>query len=140
MVAQQWYFGWHVREAMRIFMAVFFLVFGAFKMSKLADFAQAYAEYDLIAKRFFAYGYMYPFVEASLGLAYLLNVMPLLVNSITFALMCVSALGVLQKLLKKEQIMCACLGTVFKIPMTYVTLAEDLLMAAMALIMLGKVY
>ncbi len=139
-VMQQWYFGWHAREAMRVFMSVFFLVFGAFKVSKLSDFARAYAEYDLVAKHFYVYGYIYPFIELSLGLAYLFDMMPLFVNSITFVLMGVSALGVLRKLLKKEQIMCACLGTVFKIPMTYVTLAEDLLMAVMALMMLFVAY
>jgi hypothetical protein len=31
---------------------------------------------------------------------------------------------------------CACLGTVFKLPMTYVTVVEDLLMVAMAAVML----
>jgi hypothetical protein len=52
--------------------------------------------------------------------------------------MLISALGVANELRKKQTIMCACLGTVFKIPMTYVTLFEDLLMASMALYMLVK--
>jgi hypothetical protein len=48
----------------------------------------------------------------------------------------IGAIGVYIKLLKKEEIPCACLGTVFKVPMIWVTLAEDLLMVAMAVIML----
>jgi hypothetical protein len=50
--------------------------------------------------------------------------------------MLVSAAGVARELWKGREIMCACLGVVFKIPMTYVTLLEDLLMAAMAGFML----
>jgi hypothetical protein len=51
-------------------------------------------------------------------------------------LMLVSAVGIGMELAKKKEIQCACLGLVFNIPMTYVTLAEDLLMALMALLML----
>ncbi|MDZ4099351.1 MAG: hypothetical protein U1E13_11745, partial [Methylophilaceae bacterium] len=92
--------------------------------------------YDLIGMRFFVYGYLYPFIELGLGVAYLANVVPVAINSFTVVLMSVGAVGVLLKLLKREQIVCACLGTVFKFPMTYVTLAENLLMAGMALVML----
>jgi hypothetical protein len=133
---QQFFAGFVLYDALRVFMGIFFLVFGSFKVIKFADFAQAYAEYDIIAKRLFVYGYAYPFLELGLGFAYLINMFPVTTNLFTLVLMCVSAVGVAQKLLKREQIMCACLGTVFKIPMTYVTLAEDLIMAFMAMIML----
>ncbi len=133
---QQFFAGFVLRDALRVFMGIFFLVFGSFKVFKLHDFAQAYAEYDIVAQRFFAYGYMYPFIELGLGMTYLANWAPVITSVITVLVMSVSAIGVTQKLLKREQIMCACLGTVFKIPMTYVTLAEDLLMLGMALLML----
>jgi len=121
---------------MRIFMGIFFLVFGTFKLIKLKDFAQAYSEYDLIAKKFKVYGFIYPFLEILLGIAYLMNWNPTITNSVTLVLMLVSAAGVFNELRKGRTIVCACLGTVFKVPMTYVTLAEDLLMALMALMML----
>ena len=37
-----------------------------------------------------------------------------------------------KSLLQRRKIQCACLGTVFNLPMSYVTLTEDLLMVAMA--------
>ncbi|MDP3725587.1 MAG: hypothetical protein Q8R36_00140 [bacterium] len=46
------------------------------------------------------------------------------------------ALGVFLKLRDGEVVPCACLGVVFKIPMTWVTFIEDLLMAVMAAFML----
>jgi hypothetical protein len=39
---------------------------------------------------------------------------------------------VIQSLLNKRKIRCACLGTVFNLPMSTVTLVEDGLMVAMA--------
>ncbi len=62
--------------------------------------------------------------------------MPIATNAITYVLMLVSGIGVAIALAKGENLMCACLGMVFKLPMTYVTLFEDLLMAGMALGML----
>ena len=82
------------------------------------------------------YAYAYPFIEIALSVMYLGRYQLTLVNIVTVVLMLVSSIGVAQKLAKKEEIACACLGVVFKIPMTYVTLAEDVLMGVMALIML----
>ena len=50
--------------------------------------------------------------------------------------MVIGAVGVAGELRKKNQIPCACLGVVFKIPMTTVTFIEDVLMAVMAILML----
>ena len=60
----------------------------------------------------------------------------LLVSWITLVLMAVGAAGVARALAQKRQIPCACLGVVFKIPMTWVTLVEDLVMAVMAGVMI----
>lgn len=122
--------------AMRVFMGVFFLVFGGFKVVRLKGFAMAYREYDVLAKRSAAYGYVYPFAELTLGFSYLYVIDIRVTAVVTIMLMTVSALGVYKKLRLHEPIMCACLGTVFKIPMTWVTLLEDLLMAVMALVIL----
>ncbi len=129
-------YGYSLYFAMRIFMASFFLIFGGFKVINLAGFAKAYAEYDLIAQAYKPYGYVYPFLEIALGIAYLIDWNPTFTNAFTLVLMLISATGVFNELRKGKQIVCACLGVVFKIPMTYVTLFEDLLMAAMALYML----
>jgi copper chaperone CopZ len=119
------------------FMAGFFLVFSAFKFLNLSGFADAYATYDLLAKRWHGYGFVYPFLELALGLAYLFRVAPTLTNVATVLLMGFSSLGVLAALTNKRRIACACLGTVLKLPMSTVTLVEDLGMASMALAMLG---
>lgn len=123
-------------RAMRNFMAGFFLVFSFFKILNITAFADAYMTYDIIAKRFRPYGVVYPFIELALGVAYLTNFQPVLANLLTFVVMGVSSIGVIQSLIHKRKIQCACLGTVFNLPMSVVTLVEDALMVLMAALML----
>jgi len=117
---------------MRHFMAGFFLVFSFFKFLNLRGFAESYSMYDVIAKRFRAWGYLYALIELSLGLAFLVNVEPYLVNWITLIVMTISLIGVLQSVLNKRKIQCACLGAVFNLPMSTITIVEDALMIAMS--------
>jgi len=123
-------------ETMRYFMAGFFLVFSFFKLLDLQSFANAYADYDLLAQRWRTWGLIYPFVELALGLAYLVQWQPALTNLLTLIVMGFSAIGVLRAVLGQQEIRCACLGTVFQLPMSTVTIIEDLGMAGMAGLML----
>ncbi len=121
---------------MQHFMAGFFLVFSFFKLLNLKGFAESYKMYDVIAKVLPVWGYMYAFIELGLGLAYLVNFRPELVNISTFLVMSVSLIGVLQSLLSKKQIRCACLGAVFNLPMSTITIVEDSLMIIMSGLMI----
>jgi len=126
-------------ETMRYFMAGFFLVFSFFKLLDVRSFADAYATYDLLASRTRLWGLAYPFIELALGIAYLVNIFPFVVNSVTLIVMAFSAIGVLRAVLSKQIIRCACLGTVFQLPMSTVTIIEDTgmaVMAALALVMI----
>ena len=118
------------------FMAGFFLVFSFFKLLDLSGFANSYAMYDVLAKRVPMYGYIYPFIELALGALYLLAYRPVLINTITFVVMAFSSIGVILAVLNKQKIKCVCLGTGFNLPMTTVTIIEDVLMAGMAAWML----
>lgn len=124
--------GFDLMTWMGHFMAGFFLVFSFFKMLDVRGFAEGYATYDVIAKRLPAYGLVYPFIELSLGVAYLVWPRSPVTNAVTFVVMGVSTIGVVQQVLKKSQFQCACLGTIFKLPLSKVTLVEDLLMVAMS--------
>lgn len=124
-------------QAMNDFMAGFFLIFSFFKLLDLRAFASAYAGYDLIAGRWRWYGLAYPFIELALGIAYLVEFRPVLTNLATVIVLGIGSVGVLRTLAARRQIRCACLGSVIKLPMTYVTAVEDLLMVGMALVMLA---
>ncbi len=124
------------QRAMARFMGGFFLAFAFFKLLDVRAFADAYAGYDVIAGRWRAYGFAYPFIELLLGAAYLSGFQPTATNAVTLVVMSVGTVGVVKTLLARRKIRCACLGAVFNLPMSYVTLAEDGLMAAMAAVML----
>ncbi len=120
---------------MQYFMAGFFLVFSFFKFLNLKGFAESYAMYDIIAKRWSGWGYVYAFAELGLGIAFLTGFNPILTNLITFLIMGVSIIGVLQSVLNKRKIKCACLGAVFELPISTITIIEDALMIFMSGIM-----
>lgn len=92
--------------------------------------------YDILAKRSIIYSYLYPLIELNLGFAYLFRWNQSVTNLITVIVMSISTIGVAQALRKDQKFQCACLGVVFKIPITKVTLIEDVLMGVMALFML----
>lgn len=128
--------GFNAVRWMHNFMGAFFLIFSFFKMLDLKGFAESYFSYDIIAKRWMGYGYVYAFIELALGIAFIANFNPLLTNAVTFIVMSISIVGVLQSVLNKRKIKCACLGSVFNLPMSTVTIIEDALMIVMSLVMI----
>lgn len=121
---------------MNHFMAAFFLVFSFFKLLNIKGFAESYSMYDIVAKQWKGWGYVYAFTELALGIAFLTGFNPIVTNAVTFVVMTVSILGVLQSVLNKKKIKCACLGDVFNLPMSTITIIEDALMIGMSGFML----
>lgn len=124
-----------ILNTIRYFMIGFFLTFASFKLMDLKGFAQGYSTYDLLARKWFNYGYLYPFIELFFGLGMIVTESRLLLIT-ELILMSFSGLGVAIKLAKKEKFQCACLGTFLKVPLTKITLIEDFGMALLALLML----
>jgi copper chaperone CopZ len=126
-----YWMGW-----MNYFMAGFFLVFSFFKLLDLQGFADSYSTYDIIAKRWKTWGFIYVFIELLLGISFLLQINPLLTNGVAFVVMSISIIGVLLSVLSKRIIRCACLGSVFNLPMSTITIVEDALMIVMSATMI----
>jgi hypothetical protein len=118
------------------FMIGFFLVFAGFKLMDLKGFAKGYSTYDLLAKHWDTYGYLYPFIELFFGLSMIVSFQQTPILLVEFFVMTFSGIGVAIKLLKKQQFQCACLGTFLKIPLTKVTILEDFGMAFLAAVVL----
>ena len=121
---------------MNHFMAGFFIVFSFFKLLNLKGFAESYSMYDIVAKKWNGWGYVYAFTELALGIAFLTGFNPILTNAVTLVIMTISIIGVLQAVFNKRTIKCACLGAVFNLPMSTITIIEDALMIVMSGVML----
>jgi copper chaperone CopZ len=133
-LALEWTHGdFQLHRFMPNFMGGFFLAFSFFTLLDLGGFTNTYAMYDILAKRLPQYGYVYPLIELGLGISYLLDGISVVLNTITFVVMSFSTLGVIIAVSNRQKIRCACLGEVFNLPMSTVTIVEDVLMAAMAL-------
>ena len=115
------------------FMGLFFIVFSFFKFLGYRSFPTSFATYDPIAKAIPIYGWIYPFIETALGLAFLFQFEVTLALWVSLFVLSVTTFGVLQSLLNKNKIQCACLGTVLNLPMTEATLIENIVMILMAL-------
>ncbi len=121
---------------MQYFMAGFFIAFSFFKFLDLKGFAGSFQMYDPLAAKIPAYGKLYPFLELLLGLLFLIDYNYVVTNIATIVLLGISTIGVVESVLNKRKIQCACIGTIFDLPMSKVTIIENSIMITMAITML----
>lgn len=115
-------------------MGFFLCLLAMFKLFNLPGFADGFQMYDIVAKRVRIYAYCYPFIELTLGVLFLTGLVPLETNVVTLLVMAVSALGVIKSLLAGMDIRCACLGTALDVPLSTVSVVENVGMGVMAAI------
>ncbi|MGB1941632.1 MAG: heavy-metal-associated domain-containing protein [Flavobacteriaceae bacterium] len=125
-----------IRDVLPDFMGLFFVVFSFFKYLDLSGFQSSFRRYDPLAKAIPFYAWLYPFLELSLGVLFLMRLELQFALWLTVAILGITTIGVVKVLLSKKEIECACLGSVLKLPMTEATLIENALMIAMAIWML----
>jgi copper chaperone CopZ len=113
-------------------MAGFFIGLSFFKFLDLKAFSESFSSYDPIAQRFLGYGLLYPFVELILGLMFISQIGLPLANSVTIFVLGITTIGVIKRLQSESKFQCACLGATFNLPLSYVTVFENLVMIAMA--------
>lgn len=122
--------------AVHFFMGFFLCQFAMLKLFDLPSFAEGFQMYDLLAKRCKAYGYVYPFIELILGLLYFSFAFSFATNLCTIVVMGVGVISVIKALREGLDVRCACMGTNLNVPLSTVTLFEDITMIAMAAYML----
>jgi hypothetical protein len=110
--------------------------FGVIKLSDIVGFAEGFAKYDPLAKRSLVYAQVYPFLEITLGVLFILQLLILSATLITLFIYSASLYGALQSMMKKETLHCVCLGTYFKLPLSTVTIIEAVFMIGMCIWML----
>jgi len=105
-------------------------------MLDLKGFSQSFKMYDPLAKRIPLYGLIYPFIEITLGLMFLMRYEINIALIVTLIILLFTTVGVTKTLLSKKSIQCACLGTALKLPMTEATFIENAIMIVMAIMMI----
>ena len=119
-------------ELMNNTMASILLVFGGLKLFDLQKFSNIFAKYNLISKQIPYYSYFYPFIEIILAIAlfsrYNLNI----VYGLIIILMIISLISVSISLYQGQNLRCGCLGSFFHLPLSYVTISENVVMLLMS--------
>jgi hypothetical protein len=131
------YGGWNWMTWMQDFMGFLMVVFSTFKLFDLEGYADVFQKYDLFAKAFRTYAYVYPFIELGLGLGYLSHWQPKAIYAATVIVLGFGSLGVFRARFKGLDLKDACMGTMSHVPLSAYTLLEDLGMALMAAVMLS---
>ncbi len=114
-------------------MAGFFIGLSFFKLLDIKAFSESFSSYDPLAQRWLNYGYVYPFIELVLGLLFISGKFLVFANGLTALLLSITTIGVYKRLKSKSPFQCACLGTTFNLPLSNLTIIENIAMITMAL-------
>ena len=115
-------------------MAGFFIGLSFFKILDLKSFATAFSNYDPLANKWKTYGLIYPFIELTLGFLFIADKFLLIANIMTILVLTITSYGVYKKIKSDNQFQCACLGAGFNLPLSNITIFENLTMITMALV------
>jgi copper chaperone CopZ len=117
---------------MHQFMGATLIALAYFKFLDLAKFAEAFSTYDPIAMKLYKYGYVYPFFELIAGISFVLSVQVQAMAVFVVLFLLPTTYGVIKALRQKRKFQCACLGTAFNLPLTKITIVENILMMTMS--------
>ena len=118
----------------RNYMGFIYIVFGLLKLYDINKFANIFSKYDIIGKNFKLYAYLYPFIEIILGFCLLTNNFTSNTMIITKLLMIISIISVIISISAGQNLRCGCLGSFFHIPLSYVTISENLAMLGLSMV------
>ncbi len=122
-----------------LFIAFSMCVLGILKLQDLLSFATGFVQYDLIARRYVPYSYVYPFVEAGAGILMIGGVLTWLAAPAALIVSTIGAISVFKAVyIEKRDLSCACVGGGSEVPLGFISLTENLMMMAMSIWMLIK--
>ncbi|HUQ13987.1 MAG TPA: glutaredoxin [Novosphingobium sp.] len=109
------------------------------KLQDVERFSTMFLNYDLLAKRWVPYSYVYPFAEFAAGALMAAHALPGLSIPLALTIGTIGAVSVFQAVyVEKRELKCACVGAASQVPLGFVSLTENLMMIAMALWMLAR--
>jgi glutaredoxin len=120
------------------FVAVAMVLLALQKLKDVESFATMFLNYDLLAKRWVPYSYVYPYVELAAGVLMLAHVLPAISIPAALFIGSIGAVSVIKAVyIDKRELKCACVGGDTKVPLGFVSLSENLMMIGMAVWMLA---
>jgi glutaredoxin len=119
------------------FIAFSMCILALLKLQDIESFSSMFLNYDLLARRFVPYSYVYPFAELLAGVLMVAGALMWLSIPIALFIGTIGAVSVFKAVyIEKRTLECACVGGGSNVPLGFVSLTENLLMVAMAIWML----
>jgi glutaredoxin len=126
-------------RALEWFIAFSMAVLAMLKLQDVERFATMFLNYDLLAKRWVPYGYIYPFAEGVAGVLMVAGVLNWLSIPVALFIGTIGGTSVFYAVyVQKRELKCACVGGSSRVPLGFLSLTENLFMVAMALWMLAS--
>ena len=124
--------------ALPTFIATAMCLLAMLKLQDVERFSTMFLNYDLLARRWVPYGYIYPFAELGAGVLMLAGALTWLSAPVALFIGGIGAVSVFKAVyVDKRELKCACVGGSSNVPLGFVSLTENLMMIAMAVWMLG---
>ena len=124
---------------LELFVALTMAVLAIQKLQDLNSFSNSFITYDLLAMKVIPYAYVYPFLEAFVGVAMIASLPVYLVAPISLFIGSVGAISVIKAVyIDKRELKCACVGGDSNVPLGFISLTENLFMIAAGIWMLVK--
>jgi glutaredoxin len=109
------------------------------KLQDVEQFSTMFLNYDLLARRWVPYSYIYPYAEALAGLLMISGAFIWLSAPVALFIGTVGAVSVFKAVyVDRRELKCACVGGSSNVPLGFVSLTENLMMVAMAIWMLAS--
>lgn len=106
---------------------------GYLKLRDIESFSTMFLNYDLLARRWVRYSYIYPYAETGAGLLMIPAVLNWVSVPVALFIGTVGAWSVFKAVyLDKRELTCACAGGDSRVPLGFVSLTENVAMIAMA--------
>ena len=126
-------------RAVEWFIAFSMCVLAILKLRDVEKFSSMFLGYDLLARRWVTYSYVYPFAEALAGILMITHVLKFVSIPVALFIGTVGAVSVFKAVyIDKRELKCACVGGSSNVPLGFVSLTENLMMVAMAIWMLAR--
>lgn len=114
------------------FVAVAMVLLGLQKLQDVESFSTMFLNYDLLARKWVPYGYVYPYAETLAGVLMVAGLLPWLSGPVALFIGTVGAVSVFKAVyIDRRALKCACVGGGSNVPLGFVSLTENLMMMGM---------
>ena len=107
------------------------------KLRDLEAFSLQFLNYDILAQKWVKYSYVYPFVEMLAGVAMISGFLTILSAPAAIFIATINGYSVFKAVyIDKRELKCACVGGNSNVPLGFISLTENIMMAGMGFWML----